>query len=123
MGAIDPVIEKQMELQAQRNSQRLQEAKVKRVESLDEALCKSLCEHTQLDVKWRRSACGALQCHAIEVHGTQCFVVETPPPKTRQCLFNKFDFVEVEAAEMASEILGFLRDHFHIRQKHDASTS
>ena len=115
LGAIDPTICKAMDKQGQRNIQRLENETLKQQHSLEEVLCNSLSRHINLPPKWRRSACGALQCHAIEHHGAQCFVVETPCPRAA-ALFTKFDFHESEAKALAECVVAFVKDHDTIKK-------
>ena len=75
---------------------------------LEQHLYDSLCELLSMEMEWRKSPCGALQCAATERERITCFVVETRKPRL-PVLYTKFDFDKPQAEQLAAQLCQFLR--------------
>ena len=94
------------------------QAKAERKASLEETLCAALCKSTKLEVEWRRSPCGSLQCQAYEKHAIPCFVLETPRCKSLGATFTKFDHSVEEGQRVATRLLDFLEQYDRLATGH-----
>lgn len=107
----DPAFEVAMRTEYENKQDSFYAAKRCRETSREESLAASLCSAIELDIEWRRSACGSLQCHSYEAYGVPCFVVETPRCKELHGgEFTKFDHCTGEARILSSRLLQFLKE-------------